>query len=59
MSIDDVTASVHPGLRHLGGTGFYRHLIVRGFPGGFQTLCMTCNRSKQNGKLCKLHGEAT
>ena len=57
LRIDDIDAATHPGLRHLGGGGFYRWLIVHGFPAGFQTLCASCNCSKKAGKLCKLHRE--
>jgi hypothetical protein len=39
------------------GTGFYRWLIVQGFPDGYQVLCVSCNSSKQGGLACRLsHG---
>lgn len=37
-----------------GGSGMYRWLIANGFPAGFQTLCMPCNRSKSDGPSCRL-----
>jgi hypothetical protein len=37
----------------------YRWLVESAFPAGFQTLCMSCNRSKGNGDRCRLdHGES-
>jgi hypothetical protein len=41
------------------GSQFYRWLVVNGFPDGFQTLCVPCNRSKSNGPQCRLdHAKA-
>jgi len=42
------------GRRHGGGDQFYRWLVKNGFPAGFQTLCLPCNQSKQNGEQCRL-----
>ena len=39
---------------HGRGSAFYRWLVSRGFPEGFQTLCFPCNRSKANGERCRL-----
>lgn len=38
------------------GTGkdFYRWLIKQGFPAGYQTLCASCNSSKQKGLACRI-----
>lgn len=37
-----------------GGTALYSDLIRRGFPPGFQILCMNCNSSKaRNGGVCE------
>lgn len=39
------------------GSNFHRWLVKQGFPGGFQTLCRPCNRSKFDGERCRLdHG---
>jgi hypothetical protein len=39
------------GYKNVGGVMFYKKLILRGYPSGYQTLCFDCNGSK--GK----HGE--
>jgi hypothetical protein len=31
----------------MGGNGFYKWLITRGFPEGYQVLCANCNRIKR------------
>ncbi len=40
-----------------GGNTFnlYRWLIASGFPGGFQTLCSSCNASKRDHDHCRLN----
>jgi hypothetical protein len=39
-----------------GGSGFYRWLVLNGFPAGFQTLCWNCNCGRRlNGGVCP-HG---
>jgi hypothetical protein len=37
-----------------GGVHFYFWLIDRGFPEGYQTLCVPCNSSKADGPSCRL-----
>lgn len=37
------------------GTRFYLWLIQHGFPAGYQTLCLPCNRSKGDGPRCQLN----
>ena len=40
-------------LRTTGGACFYRHLKKRGFPPGYQVLCMNCNFGKRmNDGVC-------
>lgn len=56
LSIDHVEPCLE-GRKRRSAREFYRWLVVHGFPPGFQTLCMPCNRSKRTGKLCKLHGK--
>jgi hypothetical protein len=54
LSIDAVAGG--GGWHHRMGAGtFYRWLTRRGFPVGFQAMCMTCNRSKGRGPRCRLH----
>jgi hypothetical protein len=36
------------------GSPFYAWLIKQGFPAGFQTLCVRCNKSKNDGPACRL-----
>lgn len=55
LEIDDIDAVTHQRYRHWGSRAFYRWLIVRCFPPGFQTLCAVCNRSKNNTSACRLH----
>ena len=43
------------GGRQIAGTRFYSWLIQRGFPPGYQTLCLPCNRSKGTGPRCRMH----
>jgi hypothetical protein len=38
-----------------GSYGFYRWLVVNGFPAGFQILCAPCNRSKADRESCRLN----
>lgn len=33
---------------------FWRWLIIQDFPGGYQTLCRPCNRSKGEGAACRI-----
>lgn len=43
--------------RGKGGVPFYAWLVRQGFPPGYQTLCLSCNSSKQGGDRCRLdHG---
>ena len=42
------------GRKTASGPRFWRWLIKNGFPEGFQTLCMPCNASKNDGPRCKL-----
>ncbi len=58
LSIDHVNGG---GQRHRqelfgrqGGWGFYVWLIKRGFPSGYQPLCLPCNSSKGCGERCRL-----
>ena len=45
------------GSRTPGAYNMYRWLATNGFPGGFQTLCASCNKSKRDGDRCRLsHG---
>lgn len=37
------------------GKPLYEWLIANEFPAGFQTLCLSCNRSKGEGAYCKRH----
>lgn len=37
-----------------GGYPFYRWLKRAGFPPGYQTLCLPCNRSKGTGERCRI-----
>lgn len=37
-----------------GSARFYRWLIRQGFPEGYQTLCLSCNSSKNDGDRCRL-----
>jgi hypothetical protein len=39
------------------GPPFYAWLIKQGFPAGFQSLCLRCNRSKGDGPACRLTHE--
>jgi hypothetical protein len=59
-SIDHVNGDGGEHRRQLGGKTrspllVYRWLIKNGFPEGFQTLCMPCNRSKGRRDRCRLH----
>jgi hypothetical protein len=60
LSIDHVNGDgrEHRGqLGIVGGgdsTALYNWLVKNDFPGGFQTLCKPCNRSKWNGDRCQL-----
>lgn len=42
-----------------GGGKFYRWLKQNDFPPGYQTLCRSCNSSKQQYGACKLHATGT
>jgi len=42
------------GTQEAGSAAIHRWLIKNGFPDGFQVLCWPCNRSKGNGKRCRL-----
>lgn len=61
LTIDhiDGTGSVHRSELRPGGqpTGarFYAWLRRHGFPPGYQTLCLPCNRSKGTGVRCRMH----
>lgn len=37
------------------GARFYAWLRRHGFPPGYQTLCLPCNRSKGTGARCRMH----
>jgi hypothetical protein len=41
--------------RQMSGVHLYSHLIRQGYPEGFQTLCMPCNRGKGQGEACRLN----
>ncbi len=50
LSIDHIegNGSEHRRLNHLKrGAPFYRWLLKRGYPGGYQTLCMNCQYIKR------------
>jgi len=42
------------GRRNGGGAQFWRWIVKQGFPPGYQTLCMPCNQSKNDGQHCRL-----
>jgi hypothetical protein len=57
MSLDHINNDGAAHIRSLGGRGngvVWRDLVRRGFPEGFQVLCMNCNFSKKlNGGVCE------
>jgi hypothetical protein len=58
LSIDHINGDGSQHREQIGkstGAAFYRWLIRSGFPGGFQTLCLPCNQSKQNSEACRLN----
>jgi hypothetical protein len=63
LNIDHVDGRGAEHRRELFGTArragypFYFWLIRQGFPGGFQTLCWPCNKSKETGERCVLDHE--
>jgi hypothetical protein len=63
LSIDHVrgggTAHRRTLFRWDSGTDFYLWLVRQGFPAGYQTLCMPCNRSKADGPRCRLYHLST
>lgn len=48
--IDNNGAAHRKELGFLGGARFYKWLRDRGFPQGFQVLCMNCNHAKHRNK---------
>jgi RNase P subunit RPR2 len=66
-------SSTRPSIDHADGNGkshreaigigrsaaqMYHWLVTNGFPDGFQTLCVPCNKSKGNQEHCILNHEA-
>jgi 5-methylcytosine-specific restriction endonuclease McrA len=57
LEIDHVIPQARSFAKKISGTSLYYRLRREGFPPGFQTLCRSCNASKNTGTWCLIHGK--